>query len=157
MARGRRIGTLANTITVYTETLDQSMQWSADMAHSYLMASAPGNQDWPEMAVAYDDRNPALFGVLSMGVGMSYPFSFVGRDFPTNASKEVTQLYLHADAPHNPSFLTKDDLEGKLGELMIIPDQKALACRAHVQEILRSFPARDVPSEHQRIVFWFGI
>lgn len=147
---------MSTDIYCYTETLNDSKQWEADNRHTFLMATAPGNDAWPEMLPNYDGRNYALFGLICMGVrNTAFPFSFAQKGFPKNASREVTAMFLDKTDARNPSWLTREDLEGKLGELTILSDQRALAIRPHLVEFLQALPEYHGPSKNQRIVFWF--
>ena len=79
-------------IHCYTETLNDAKQWEADNANTFEMATASGNDPWPEMIPNFTNRDYGLFGMLAMGVKTSYPFSFAQRGFPKNASKEIITL-----------------------------------------------------------------
>lgn len=143
-------------ICCYSETLSPALSWEADNAHTFEKATASGNDPWPEMLPTYDDHKPLVFGLISMGINTtSYPWSFAPRGFPPNASPEVNELFLHQTDAQRASYLTRQELEGKLGELMILPDQRALACKAPLQELLSALPAHNGDPSHQRIVFWF--
>ena len=147
---------MATDIYCYAETLNEAKQWQATNGHTFVMATATGNDPWPEMLPDFSGRNYALFGLLAMGVAkVSYPFSFAQRGFPKNASREVTTIYLDRTDLHDASWLTREELEGKLGELMILSDQRALAIRPHLVELLKELPEHQGESKHQRIVFWF--
>jgi hypothetical protein len=146
---------MAVQIHCFSETLNPPLQWQADNRHTFEMATAPGNAPWPEMVPTYSEQKPALYGLLVMGVQTAYPFSFGGRGFPKNASREVEKMFLDATDAHNPSYLFREDLEGKMGELMILPNQQALALRPILADFLQALPAFHGNPKHQRIVFWF--
>lgn len=146
---------MAPNIICYSETLNPAKQWEADNRHTYEMVTAVGNLAWPEMIPNYSMRNAALCGLLAMGVSGAYPFSFAQRGFPNNASKEVKAVFIESSGTHFPSFLTREELETKLGELMILPDQRALALKAHLTELVQELPLYTGDPKNSRIVFWF--
>jgi hypothetical protein len=143
-------------IIVYVETLNQAKQWVADNRHTFEIATADGNQPWPEMLPNYQARNEALAGLLCMGASkLSYPFSFAQRSFPQNASAEVTAVFLENTQVKAVSYLARQELESKGAALMILPDQRALTAKPHLDALIQELPEPPTNRAHQRIVFWF--
>jgi hypothetical protein len=147
-----------NKIHCYSESLDKNMKWQADNRHTFEMATAVGNDPWPEMLPTYDDFNPSLNGLLLMGANRnSPPFAFAARKFPSKASIEVKRLYTeeHSGDKYLASYLTRAELESKTAELLIINNDKALAVRPHLIDLIKKLPKTSVEEKNQRIVFWF--
>jgi hypothetical protein len=142
-------------IHCFTETLNSALKWEANNRHTYELATAPGNKPWPEMLPCFDEKNYALFGLLSMGVKSSYPFSFASRGFPQNASKEVRKMFQEQPDAYAATFIARDELTAKVGELTILPEEKALTVRPHLVEMIKKLPDPPTIVKHQRIVFWF--
>lgn len=146
---------MSRVIKCYSESLNSAYQWEADTADTFEMATAVGNNAWPEMLPAYDGNNKAVFGLLAMGEGISYPFSFAIRGFPDNASNQVTTLFLDDTTTDKASFLTFAELEAKSTELLVISDAKALAVRPEYLRFLKQLPEYSDDPKYHRIVFWF--
>lgn len=143
-------------LTCHSETLNQAKQWVADNRSTFERVSAPGNEPWGEMLPTFESSNPNLAGLLVMGVaGRAFKFSFGERGFPKNASREVTEVFLSETNHRSPSYLTRQDMESKLSELMIISDQNALTVQSLLSGLIKSLPEHTGDPRHQRIVFWF--
>jgi hypothetical protein len=90
-----------------------------------------------------------------MGMGTSFPFSFGQRGFPKVSAPETMDRYLLATDTHTASYLTRDELQQKQAELLIMHDERALKVRPHLIDLIKALPAHDGNPKHQRIVFWF--
>ena len=114
------------------------------------------------------DRDYWFFGLLSDGVRTDWPWSFIGKGFPQDASKEVELVYLQMyDDAHSSSYLNRAELKEKLEELKVIRathlitpkvSQIDLMAVPHLIERLTEYLAKlsaPVPDTDQRIVFWF--
>jgi hypothetical protein len=111
---------------------------------------------WKAEEAVLAPGNPGLAGLLCMGAGgYSFPFSFGQRGFPKVCAPETIDRFLLATDTHTASFLTRDDLQRKQAELLIMHDEKALKVRPHLIELIKALPAHDGNPKHQRIVFWF--
>jgi hypothetical protein len=53
------------------------------------------------------------------------------------------------------SYLTRQELESKGAALMILPDQRALTAKPHLDALIQELPEPPTNRAHQRIVFWF--
>jgi hypothetical protein len=146
---------MSTEIICYVETLSSDMKWKANNAHTFEIASAWGNDPWPEMLPNYTKCDYGLFGLLAMGIKTSFPFSFAQRGFPSNSSDEVTKVFKATTNPEGASWITREELEGKIGELTIITDQQALVMLPRLTEFLKKLPEHSGDPKHQRIVFWF--
>lgn len=149
---------MTKEMLVYSETLSDAKQWIADTADTFQMMTAPGNPAWPEMLPLTTITKKPLMGLLIMGsTPPTFPYSFGERGFPQNASREVTEVYLEYTEARYASALTRDDLEAKVGELMILPDQQALSVRPLLVDLVRMLPDFHGDPKHQRIVFWQSV
>ena len=145
-----------STLVIYTETLDAAMKWQADMRHTFQIQSAHTAAAFPVMAPLFEDKDVSLSRILTMSSSVSYPFSFPVRGFPSsNASNEVKAIYGDVEGPTNASYITREELQNKSGELLIIPQHQALAARPRLLEFIQTLPEHQGDPAHQRIVFWF--
>lgn len=139
----------------YSETLDGSLQWQADAKDTFTEVANPYVVGMVGILL---ESSPLLSGLLCISQGIPQPYSFGERGFPQAASPEIQRI--HQDFAEDStiratSYVTRAELEAKLGELMLLPDAQALAVLPKLQMLIKQIPETTTDSTKQRIVFWF--
>lgn len=148
---------MPESLVIYTETLNKAKQWEADQAYSFQVTMGKDNKSWPGMVPACHVRpDPILYGLLAMGSGTPTPYGFGIKNFPKNASKEVTEVFLDNPESTRANWITRKDLDAKAGSLILLNTNNSLAVHSRLVNFLKKLPDPvDGDTSRQRIIFWF--
>lgn len=150
----------------YGEVL-QNGKWVAEKAHQVIVEreqvdtnpdGAPVYREYMEMPYTGDDsRNYWLFGLLAKGVRAKWDASFEVKNFPDDASDEVTRIYHQwRDDAHSANWLTVAELRNKAMEMTLSSDPEEIDMAGELASFIAELDhPDDINPEHRRIVFWF--
>lgn len=143
------------TLVAYSESFDpKTNRWVADQAHTYELVREHTIGLTPVMLPMFEGDDVMLKRLLRREYS-KLQFAFSSNGLPGNMSHEVKSLAADSLKGEGFSHLTREDLQSKATELLIIPDQYALIARPHLLEFIQHFPNRTGDPAHQRIIYWF--
>ena len=140
----------------YTEVYnDQTQQWECQQRSSYYVVN-DGTFTMHTMESIVSERQfeskKALKSILSMSDSSAFPFAFPCRTLPVNVTDEV--FHAIADSFNSlTGWRTRQELEAKLGELILIGTQESYDCISPLKRIIDAMPAHDGNPDLQRLIY----